>query len=120
MGKKKILVIDDEPDFTGMLKLNLEETGEYEVREVNEGTRALAAAREFQPDLIFLDIMMPDLSGGEVAQQIDEDHALKGTPIVFLTALVKKEEEQMIGNRPFVAKPPTLDKVVDTIKRFAR
>lgn len=65
--EKKILIVDDEEDFTKLIKLNLERTGEYEVEIENGGLRGLAAAREFKPDLILLDILMPDMEGGEVA-----------------------------------------------------
>jgi len=61
---QRILLIDDEKSFTQMLKLNLEMSGLYEVREENRGVHALAAAREFAPDLVFLDIMMPDVALG--------------------------------------------------------
>ena len=117
MRKKRILLIDDEPSFTRMLKLNLEETGEFEVREENRGRFGLDAAREFKPDLILLDIVMPDMSGGEVAYQIEVDRNVKNTPIVFLTAAAKKEEEGIIAGRTIIAKPVTVGKVIDCIEK---
>jgi CheY-like chemotaxis protein len=74
--KKRILMVDDEPALTRMVKLNLERTGNYEVRTENQGSKAIAAAKEFKPDLIFLDVMMPDMSGDEVAAQLKEDAQL--------------------------------------------
>src|SRR5687768_9940814 len=91
MVKKKILVVDDEASITRLLKLNLEK-GAYVVRTENEGTKALAAAKDFKPDLILLDVMMPDIDGGDVAAIIQADPLLCAVPIVFLTAAVKKEE----------------------------
>ncbi len=118
MKKKRILLIDDEPSFTRMLKLNLEETGAYEVREENRGRFGLDAARQFNPDLIFLDIVMPDMSGGEVVYQIEADRDVKNTPIVFLTAAAKKnEDEGIIGGRTIIAKPVTVEEVIDCIER---
>ncbi len=117
MSKKRILLIDDERSFTRMLKLNLEETGAYEVREENRGKFGLAAARQFKPDLILLDVVMPDMSGGEVASQIGDDRTVKDTPIVFLTAAAKKEDEGMIAGRDFIAKPVTVEEVVDCIEK---
>lgn len=117
MAKKRILLIDDEASFTRMLKLNLEKTGGYEVREENRGTRGLAAAREFQPDLILLDVIMPDVDGGDVAAQIKTDQNLKNTPIVFLTAVVTKKEEGMVGGHPFIAKPVDAEEVVECIEK---
>ncbi len=92
MKPKKILVVDDEPSITSLLKLNLEKTGAYTVRVENEGAQALPAARQFKPDLVLLDVMMPDLDGGDAAAQIRADPLLRDVPIVFLTAAVKKEE----------------------------
>src|SRR2546426_9664701 len=112
MNPKRILVVDDETSITHLLKLNLQKTGRYTVRTENQGAKALAAAREFEPDLILLDVMMPDLDGGDVAAQIRGDAALKNIPIVFLTAVVKKEEVQahagVIGGFPAIAKTPDL------------
>lgn len=67
MTKKRIMLIDDHPKFTQSMKIYLESTGAYEVREVNSGRRALAAVRHFKPDLILLDIIMPGMDGGDVA-----------------------------------------------------
>src|SRR4029078_11133628 len=92
MAKKRILIVDDEQSLTTLLKLNLEEFGNYEVRVENWPHDALAPAREFKPNLILLDIIMPRLPGGNVAAQIGEGPLLKDTPIVFLTAAVRKHQ----------------------------
>src|SRR5438477_10515438 len=92
MEKKRILIIDDEASFTRMVKLNLEKTGTFEVREENRPAYGIAAAREFKPDLILLDAIMPTMDGGHVAAQIRNDRHLKGTPIVFLTGTVSQPE----------------------------
>ncbi len=85
MEKKKILVIDDEKDFTKLIKRNLELTGKYEVRTENKGLLGLAAAKEFKPDLVLLDIAMPDMDGYEIASGIRGNSALKNTSIIFMT-----------------------------------
>jgi CheY-like chemotaxis protein len=124
MAKKRILIVDDEQSLTTLLKLNLEEFGNYEVRVENWPEDALAAAREFKPDLILLDIIMPRLPGGNVAAQIDDDPELKDTPIVFLTAAVRKhqveENEGIICDHPCLAKPASIDEVVAMIEKYAR
>ncbi len=117
MSKKRILLIDDEPSFTNVLKLNLEETGAYDVRAENGGKQGLVTARRFKPDLILLDVIMPGMDGGDVAYQIETDRDLKNTPIVFLTAAAKKEDEGMIAGRHFIAKPVTVEEVIDCIER---
>jgi CheY-like chemotaxis protein len=124
MSKKRILLVDDEKSFTNLLKLNLEDTGNYDVRVENWAEDALTAAREFKPDLILLDIIMPRLPGGNVAALIKEDAALKSTPIVFLTAAVRKhqveENDGIICDHPCLAKPATVEMVIDMIEKHAR
>ena len=124
MAKKRILLVDDEKSFTNLLKLNLEETGNYDVRVENWAEDAYAAAKEFKPDLVLLDIIMPRMPGGNVAAQIKEDPALKDTPIVFLTAAVRKhqveENEGIICDFPCLAKPATVDMVIEAIEKHAR
>jgi two-component system, OmpR family, response regulator len=121
MVKKKILIVDDETSITRLLKLNLEKNGAFIVRTENEGTQALAAAREFKPDLILLDVMMPDIDGGDVAAIIQADPLLRDVPVVFLTAAVKKEELDakggMIGGFPYIAKPLDVKGVTAVIER---
>ncbi len=118
MTKKRILLIDDEPSFTRILKLYLEKTGAYEVREENRGRMALVTARQFKPDLILLDVVMPDMEGGEVASKIIADEELKNTPIVFLTATVAKDEQGIIAGHPFIAKPVTAQQVIECIQEY--
>jgi len=124
MAKKRILLIDDEKSLTSLLKLNLEETGNYEVRVENWPEDSIKAAREFKPDLILLDIIMPRMPGGNVAAAIDSDPELKGTPIVFLTAAVRKQyvedHEGIICDHPCLAKPATVEEVVAMIEQHAR
>ena len=121
MSKQRILLVDDEKSFTNLLKLNLEETGAFEVRAENWAEDALAAAQAFKPDLIFLDIIMPRLPGGDVAAQIKADPALRHTPIVFLTAAVRKhqveENDGIICDLPCLAKPVTVEAVIDAIRK---
>lgn len=106
---KKILVVDDEVMMTRMLKRSLEATGNYEVQELNHGARVLEVCRTFMPDLVLLDVMMPDMDGGEVAAALSEDSELNVVKIVFLTAIVTKDEVPPTGadisGRTFLAKP---------------
>jgi len=124
MNKKRILIVDDERSITCLLKLNLERSGFYTVRDENQGLRALDAAREFHPDLIVLDVMMPDIDGGDVAAAIRCEPLLKDVPIVFLTAAVKKEEikahDGMIGGYPYIAKPLNVEGVMEIIRQHLR
>jgi len=90
--KKRILVVDDEPDFTSMLRLTLESHGYFEVREENDADRARAAVREFDPDVVLLDIMMPGMEGSEVAAALKADPVTRDVPVIFLTALVSQAD----------------------------
>lgn len=121
MATKKILVVDDEAGFARLLKLNLEGTGKFEVQTENKGSQALNTARSFRPDLILLDIIMPDMDGSEVANRLKNDPATRNIPILFLTALVKDKEVETtsgaIGGHLFLAKPITTDELVQSIDR---
>jgi two-component system, OmpR family, response regulator len=97
MKKTRILIVDDDPNAAGWLKSALERTDRYEVRTETRGRQALAAARQFRPQLILLDVDMPDADGGEVAFQIRADSTFRETPIVFLTAIVSEEEAGASG-----------------------
>lgn len=124
MDKRRILIVDDEAGVTRMLKLFLEATQAYEVRTENQGSRAVAAVREFRPHLVLLDVVMPDMDGATVAAEIGADARLKDTPVVFLTALVTGKEAggsgRNIGGRPFIAKPVDPDRIVELIEKHAK
>ena len=124
MNKHRVLLVDDDAGITRTLAMYLEENGNCDVRVENVGSRALASARAFNPDLIVLDIVMPDADGGALAADITADPALRGTPVVFLTALVSQHEGggavQRIGGRQFFAKPVDPDTLLAYIEKHAR
>jgi CheY-like chemotaxis protein len=115
----KILIIDDEPAFTHMVKRALESTGQFEVREENLAISALPTARKYKPDLILLDVIMPVVDGGDIAGHLSADPALKNTPVIFLTATVSSREAGSrglrSGGRLFLAKPIELETLVKHI-----
>ena len=118
--KPCILIVDDNRDFTYSAKLALERTGRYSVWEENEPARAHQTAQLVKPDLILLDIVMPETDGGEVAARIESDPTLHRTPIIFLTALVTKAETRsglQIQGHPFLAKPISIPELVAGIER---
>ena len=126
MSKKKILIIDDEKNFTEVVGINLEATGEYEVKMETDPNNALPAARQFRPDLILLDVIMGKKEGPDVAIEFKNDPLLERIPIVFLTATVTQKEVDdeggMIGGHSFVAKPSSLETLLYVIEdnlRFA-
>ena len=122
MNKARILVVDDEPNLSDLVRMFLEKTKRYEVRTENRSSQALNAAREFRPDMVLLDVDMPGQDGGEVARQIEADPVLRGTPILFFTSLVSAKEagEQVSirGGMRFLAKPLNPKTLVDTVDRI--
>jgi len=122
MPKKRIMIIDDEVSFTQMVKINLEETGRFEVTMVNDPQQSIAVAKSVKPDLILLDVIMPGIDGGDVAYQLKNDNEIATIPIVFLTAVVKEEEadstgEETIGGHTFLAKPVSVQRLVGCIDK---
>jgi CheY-like chemotaxis protein len=119
--KKRILVVDDQPQNTRLLKLYLEGTNDYVVREENDARVALSVAEDFKPDLILLDVMMPGVDGGELAARFQASARLKTVPTVFVTAAVTKEEVKagggLVGGVPFLAKPVVLEEVAACLKQ---
>ena len=115
--KTKVLIVDDESGFTRLVKLTLERSGNYRVLEQNDGSQAWLTARDFRPDIIFLDVVMPKADGGEVAQQIRSDPLLEKVPVIFLTAIVsQRESHHEFGGFPFLAKPVSIDTIKKTIE----
>jgi CheY-like chemotaxis protein len=119
-SKKRVLIVDDEPAFTRLLKLNLHHTGRYMAEVVNNATEAVRVAEKFSPDVVLLDVMMPGLDGSEVADRLHANPRFQDTPIIFLTAAVKKQEVAqrggLCGGVPFVAKPIEFQEVLHHIE----
>lgn len=118
--ERKILIIDDEEDFCHFVKLNLEKTGKFKVLVATKAVEGIHLAKSNQPDLILLDILMPEMDGIQVAEYLLEDQSTKKIPIAFLTALAKKEEVKdssgIIGGRVFIAKPVTPEELIARIE----
>jgi CheY-like chemotaxis protein len=119
MDQKRILIIDDEATFTRMVRINLEQTKRYVVREENRAPQALTTAREFKPDLILLDVIMPGADGGEIASRFKADSTLKDVPVVFLTATISRREAAegvFTGGYLFLPKPVSLKNLVECME----
>lgn len=117
-----ILAVDDEESFTFFVKLNLETktNNRFKVATAKGGAEGLKMARQILPDIILLDIMMPDMSGAEVAEELMADIRTKNIPIIFITALVKKNEVKndsgRMGGRTFIAKPVSKEELISKIE----
>ena len=111
---QRILVVDDEPDVTELLKYNLEQAG-YRCQALNEPLLFVSVARDFQPDLMILDIMMAELSGLQLCRIARADPLLKDVPIIFLTA--KGEVEDRVqglesGADDYISKPFSVKELI--------
>jgi len=95
-GPKKILVIDDDPGICRMLEKRLKASHGYDVVYALDARTGMAKAKSEKPDCIILDVMIPDMSGGEVAKVLHEDPATKDIPIVFLTVLLEQKGKKHI------------------------
>lgn len=118
----RILVVDDDPDITELLSYNLRKEN-YEVQTANNGKVALAIAKEFEPELIILDIMMPELDGIETGRQIRNIEALKKTYLLYLTARSEEYSEVAafdVGADDYLTKPIKPRALVSRINAFFR
>ena len=121
MARKKVLVVDDDRNLSRATQMALEQGGLYEVRVVNQPGDAVKAAGEFLPDLILMDVIMPDIDGGTVASLIREDNRLKNVPVIFFTSIVNKkdtnEHDGIIGTEHFLAKPISVPELLAAVKK---
>jgi DNA-binding response OmpR family regulator len=120
--KKKILVVDDEKDIVDILKYNLEKEHEFDVLTAYNGKEAFALV-ENQPDLILLDIMMPELNGFEVCKQLKQNPATAKIPVIFLTAKENEIDEILgleLGADDYIHKPLSPRKVIARVKSVIR
>ena len=116
---RRILIVDDDRDGTRLLKSLLEEISHYLVLEENDAAKAHESARDFRPDLILLDMMMPRVDGRDIAAEIDADPELQRTPIIFLTALATKVEAKAgmsFQGHPVLAKPINILELINKIE----
>lgn len=117
---KTVLVVEDN-ELNMKLFHDLLEANGYEILQTRDGMEALRMAREFQPDLILMDIQLPEVSGLEVTKWIKEDDALKEIPVVAVTAFAMKGDEQKIregGCEAYIAKPISVTDFLETVRRF--
>ncbi len=120
MSKKRILVVEDEESLLKLESILLTSKG-YEVRGVQNGQLALDAIAEEKPDLVLLDIMLPEIDGFEVCRRIKSQEETRHIPVIMLTA--KKTREDMargekVGADWYITKPFKSAMVIETIQRF--
>jgi len=116
--KPRILIVDNNARFARGARLFLDRTGKYVACSVIDPRRALESARTFKPDLVLVDLIMPQEDGPEVAAQLEADSALHGVPIVFLTSLITAEEakdgRRVYGHR-ILPKPASSSELIELV-----
>ncbi|MBP5622778.1 MAG: response regulator [Thermoguttaceae bacterium] len=120
-GKRKVLVVDDDKELVELLVDVLEGDGRFETRSVNNGFDAGMTVREYRPDLIILDVMLPDINGKDVCVRVRNDKSLEAVKIVCVSGIVEEDkidELRRAGANEFLAKPFETEKLIDTICRL--
>ncbi|MBL8686405.1 MAG: response regulator [Alphaproteobacteria bacterium] len=118
-NKKKILIVEDN-ELNMRLFNDLLEAQGYEIIQARQGIEALKQARQHLPDLILMDIQLPEISGLEVTKWIKEDEELKTIPVIAVTAFAMKGDEQRIresGCEGYIAKPISIGSFLETVKK---
>ena len=117
---KKVLIVEDN-ELNMKLFHDLLDAQGYETLETREGLQALALARQHRPDLILMDIQLPEISGLEVTKWLKEDDELAHIPVVAVTAFAMKGDEERIrqgGCEAYLSKPISVSKFIETIRHF--
>ncbi len=122
MARERILVVEDESDLREVLSYNLSREG-FHVLAARDGGEGIRTAREKKPDLILLDLMLPDVDGLEVCRRVRQDSSIAGTPIIMVTA--KGEETDVVlglgvGADDYVAKPFSVKELIARVKAVLR
>ncbi|MDD5730097.1 MAG: response regulator [Candidatus Omnitrophica bacterium] len=122
--KVKILVIDDEEDICHFTKSILEKTGRFEVFSSTNPVTGISLAKAHKPDLILLDVFMPQMDGSKVAESLLHEESTKSIPIAFLTAIVQQKDVDKgagsIGGRYFIPKPVAPKELITRIKEILK
>ena len=117
---KTVLVVEDN-ELNMKLFHDLLEAHGYNILQTRDGVEALAIARQHRPDLILMDIQLPEVSGLEVTKWLKEDSDLKAIPVIAVTAFAMKGDEEKIregGCEDYLAKPISVAKFLDTVQRY--
>jgi two-component system cell cycle response regulator DivK len=117
---KKILIVEDN-ELNAKLFSDLLNANGFETIGTNEGIEAIGLARKSMPDLIIMDIQLPEISGLDITRKIKADDEMKHIPIIAVTAFAMKDDEEKIlqaGCEAYLSKPIAIDQFLDTVRRF--
>jgi len=117
-GKRKILVVDDDEDLVELIVDQLQRDGRFEIRSVNNGFGAGMMIKEFKPDLIILDVMLPDINGKEVCTLVRNQKAMDDVRIICISGMVEPDKIQGLrdaGANEFMKKPFDVDVLIEKV-----
>lgn len=120
MPTKKIMIVEDN-DLNLKLFRDLLSAHGYDIAETKDGLEAVALARRYQPDLILMDIQLPEISGLDITRAIKADSEMKRIPIIAVTAFAMKDDEAKIlqaGCEAYISKPISIGPFLATVRRF--
>jgi len=115
-GKRKVLVVDDDLELVELIVKVLDEDGRFEVRTANNGFDAGMMVKEYRPDLIVLDVMLPDINGKEVCQRVRSDSNMEEVRILCISGMIEEDkiaELKLAGADDFLHKPFDLEELID-------
>jgi len=117
-GKKKLLIVDDDQDLVDLMRDTFERDGRFDIRTANNGFDAGMQVKEFRPDLVVLDVMLPDINGREVCQRVRSDRTMDSVKILCISGMVdadKIADLRMAGANDFMQKPFTTDRLLERV-----
>jgi DNA-binding response OmpR family regulator len=115
-GKRKVLLVDDDRELVELLTDVFERDGRFDIRTANNGFAAGMLVKEFRPDLVVLDVMLPDINGKEVCQRVRKDETLEAVKIICISGMVEQDkisELKAAGANDFMHKPFNVDRLLD-------
>ena len=115
-GKRKILIVDDDVDLVELMVDAFAKDGRFDYKSANNGFDAGMMVKEFRPDLVVLDVMLPDINGKEVCQRVRSDPSMSSVKIICISGMVeqdKVDDLKLAGADDFMHKPFTVDKLVE-------
>lgn len=115
-GRKKLLIVDDDQDLVELISEGFSRDGRFEIKTVNNGFDAGMGVREFRPDLVILDVMLPDINGKEVCQRIRSDPALDQVKVLCISGMVERDKVDELrgaGADDFMQKPFAIEDLVN-------
>ena len=115
-GKRKVLIVDDDQELVELLVDVFAQDARFEIRTANNGFDAGMLVKEFRPDLVVLDVMLPDINGKEVCQRVRSDATLESVKIICISGMVEQDKVADLkdaGANDFIQKPFTIDKLME-------